>query len=174
MTAKSRRHKLDKKRKSDEHPHPRRSKEADRGEEGTRGRTDLEEGCEIIRNATLRSVSLVPEGQGLAGSFLVDVTPIQQILTRAALRGDKVTIESRVGRKGPYWNVEGLHELHVVDPKDYDLIVGAPQGSKLYLNDYEKQVLEDAQRDFDRKRGILREDEEAVRTSGSSDDEASS
>src|SRR6187431_1741371 len=53
MTAKSRRRKFDKRRKSDEHPQPRRRKEADRPEEGAR----------VIRDARIQSVSLVKDGE---------------------------------------------------------------------------------------------------------------
>ena len=104
MTAKRRRHKFDKKRKSDEHPHPRRSEEADRGSEGSRSRT-------------------------------------------------------------------GLYELNVIEPTEYSVLRGYPQGAKLYLNDYEKELLDTVQREFEEK---LAGGQEAVRTAGSSDDEASS
>lgn len=163
MTAKSRRHKLDKKRKSDEHPHPRRSKEADRGEEGTRGRTGLiprkregedaaDEGSvqglvEAILEAKeryrLRSVSLVPEGEGFPGSSI------------------------------KFEDTEGLTPLNVIDPRDYHGFrgFGASPEVRFYLTDAEKELLDEDQRRWEER---LSGDEEAVRTAGSSDDEASS
>lgn len=152
MTAKSRRHKLDKRRKSDEHPQPRRREEADRRKEGTRGRTGLRavfsikdeiaalDGSTVIREAELKSVSLVREGEGIPGSFIE-------------------------------FDDEGLIPLNEVDPREYDILQGYPQGAKLYLNDFEKEVLEEAQRDFDEKRAGS---QEAVRTAGASDDATAS
>ena len=123
MTAKRRRHKFDKKRKSDEHSHPRRSEEADRGSEGSRSRTGL-----IPRKR---------EGQDADDEGIV----------------------------------EGLYELNVIEPTEYSVLRGYPQGAKLYLNDYEKELLDTVQREFEEK---LAGGQEAVRTAGSSDDEASS
>lgn len=166
MTAKSRRHKLDKKRKSDEHPQPRRREEADRRKEGARSRTGLiprkreghdasDESNEYLKaiveafnsgKAQLRGISLVPEGQGIPGSF-IELSPTQQILAEAALRGDEVSIEQRVGRKGPYWNVEGVKEVS------------------------EPEVIRDelTADEFEDIFGFRPEDTEAVRTTGSPD-----
>jgi len=119
MTAKRRRHKFEKKRKSDEHPHPRRSEEADGRTEGTRGRTGLiprkregqaaadESSFEAIvkaindGKATLRGISIVPEGEGIPGSFI---------------------------QVGP---------LNTVDLEEYELGVGT-----LYVSDQEKELIE--------------------------------
>ena len=159
MTAKRRRHKFDKKRKSDEHPHPRRSEEADRGSEGSRSRTGLiprkrkedapDESPEGLIDAILKahdryrikSVSFVPEGQGFPGSSF--------------------TIE----------DTEGLTPLNVIDPRDYHGFRGYPEGAKLYLTDAEKELLDEDQRRWEER---LSGGEEAVRTAGSSDDKASS
>lgn len=66
---------------------------------------------------------------------------------------------------------QGIVPLNVIEPSDYDIIINSPPGAKLYLNDFEKKVLEEAQRDFDQKRGI---GSKVVRTSGSSHGEAAS
>ena len=161
MTAKSRRHKLDKKRKSDEHPHPRRSEEADRGSESPRRGTGLiprkregqdapdESNVEAFLKAILDAkagyrlhyVSLVPEGEGFPGS--------------------SITLE----------DTEELTPLNVIDPRDYHGFHGVPPGVKFYLTDSEKELLDEDQRRWEER---LAGGQEAVRTAGSSDDEASS
>lgn len=98
MTAKSRRHKLDKKRKSDEHPQPRHREEDRRRPEGSRGRTGLiprkregdvaaDEGSEQapreIRNARLLEVSLTGDLFAPGWVESIDGVPTEQ---EAAIR----------------------------------------------------------------------------------------
>ncbi len=157
MTAKSRRHKLDKKRKSDEHPQPRHREEDRRRPEGSRGRTGLiprkregqaapdQEQClkAIVDafnegKATLRGISLVPEGQGFPGSSF-----------------ELVKDE----------DLDDLVPLNVVDPKDWG-IVGVPEDFRLYVNDQEKELIDGAYREWQERQA---RGKEGVRTAGSSD-----
>jgi hypothetical protein len=91
MTAKSRRRKFDKRRKSDEHPQPRRRQEADRPEEGVR----------VIHNARIHHISFVPEGEGFPGSFVeftkdfgIAYDERQATIAEAALEGHRVSVFS--------------------------------------------------------------------------------
>lgn len=167
MTAKSRRHKLDKKRKSDEHPHPRHAEE-DRGRsESKKSRTGLiprkregdaaDEGGEqaprVIRNAKLHHVSLVPEGEGLPGSFVELVSETFEVGD-----GNGGIDEGKLEAAIDFVIPEDLVELHEVNPNDYNFTGGWPEGSRLYLNDSEKEL-------FDRIHEERRvEIEEGVRT----------
>lgn len=95
MTAKSRRRKFDKRRKSDEHPQPRRRKEADRPEEGVR----------VLRNVRIHHVSLVPEGEGFPGSYIEEAgkelgiafDERQATIAEAVLEGHRVTVWDHTG-----------------------------------------------------------------------------
>lgn len=141
MTAKRRRRKFEKKRKSHEHPQPRRSKEAARRETREDGEGEARESSptqpRVIEEARLHHVSLVPEGEGLEGSF-IELTPFQQKFHEVLAEGGR--IEARVGRKGPYWNVVPLNE---VDPNEYNFTGGWPEGSRIYLNDSEKELFDE-------------------------------
>lgn len=125
MTAKSRRRKMNKRKKSDEYPQSRRTEAADGSTKGTGGRADisashvvldeaaslnegpvLESGDKVITEATLKDVFLVPEGQGFPGSFIAPE------------------------------DIDELIALHEVDPREIG--IDPPQkGGKLYLNDHE-------------------------------------
>lgn len=80
MTAKSRRRKFDKRRNTDERPHPRFDEEDAR-----------REACKLAH----------PAGKGLSEVQRV-------ILESAGEEGQEVRVHSRVGRKGPFWQVELL------------------------------------------------------------------
>lgn len=137
MTAKSRRRKFDKRRKSDEHPQPRRAQEASRPEEGVR----------VIRDVRLKSVSLVPEGEGFPGSYIT--------------LGEFEVPEAEV--EGPF--NDDLVPLNAVDPKDWG-IDGAPEGFRFYVNDQEKELIDNGYREYQERQARR---QEAVRTSGTSD-----
>lgn len=169
MTAKSRRRKLDKRRKSDEHPQPRRHQEAARPEEGTR----------VIRDARIQSLSLVPEGEGFPGSYIELVKEAQSdyVLTNEWKSGEAqdavqeaLADSRRVTQWGTGYSIqagdeEGLTPLNVIDSKDYDFI-GTPDGTKFYVNDSEKELLDEGQRIWEERRSS----KEAVRTAGASDE----
>jgi len=144
MTAKSRRRKFDKRRKSDANPQPRRRKEDDGSPEGPRGRTgliprecegrDASDEVRVVKNASLHSVSLVGEGQDLSIGF-IEIKP-----------------------EDIDWSQ--YHTLHEVDPNEYNFTGGWPEGSRIYLNDSEKEL-------FDKVRAQrAAEIEEGVRTPG--------
>ena len=167
MTAKSRRRKFDKRKKSDEHPQPRRAQAADRPEEGPR----------VIREARIHHISLVEDGEGTGWiestgviSFAEEVGIVyderQATIAEALLEGYRVGIW---GNRNDFvihaGDEDGLTPLNVIDPKDYS-IIGAPAGSKLYLNDSEKELLDQSQRSYDERHS---KSEEAVRTAGAPD-----
>lgn len=146
MTAKSRRRKFDKRRKSDANPQPRRRKEDDGSPEGPRGRTGFRadygfsdeaatfDEVRVVKDARLHSVSLVGEGQDLSIGF-IEIKP-----------------------EDIDWSQ--YHTLHEVDPNEYNFAGGWPEGSRIYLNDSEKELFDKvhAQR--------TAEIEEVVRTPG--------
>lgn len=168
MTAKSRRHKLDKRRKSDEHPQPRRSEEAGRRKEGARGRAGLTASIsqvdetaafdgrsfvKAIRQAKLHSVGIVPEGQGFPGSF-IEVSEIPEI-------------DWKVGVDTDDYDIRPLNEIK---PWDYGFY-GVPEHFRFYLNDTEKELLDELWENFKRRHPGY---EEALRPSGASDAASSS
>lgn len=140
MTAKSRRRKFDKRRKSDEHPQPRRTE------------------AEARREACKRDH---PAGKGLVNLQAADIdwsqyNNFQEVFGEAA-SGKGIRIHSRVGRKGPYWEVEeldrGLGEFGPFTPEyqaDEDAL---------------RRAIEHREEDYR---------EEALREAGTSDTEASS
>ena len=168
MTAKSRRHKLDKRRKSDEHPHPRHVEEAGRRSESTRSRTGLiprkregnvaadesaEQAPRTIGKAKLRSVSLVPEGQGFPGSSI-----------RVEIGNGKGGIDKEaLSRAIDFIIPDDLEPVYSkVEEGDYYFAQGWG-GKVLWVTDQERAVFDEAQRKY----------EEGVRTAGASNAEAS-
>ena len=144
MTAKSRRRKLDKRKKTDEHPRPRRTEAADGRTKGSGSRASFsaaegltdeaatEDRVAVIEAATLKEVFLVPEGQGFPGSF---ITPE---------------------------DIDELLALHEVDPREIG--IDPPQkGGKLYLNDREFEAFVEVREEYQRRVA------KGVRTTGSSD-----
>lgn len=175
MTAKSRRHKLDKRRKSDEHPQPRHVEEAGGRPEGTRSRTGLiprkregqpaaDEGNKYLEaiveafnsgKAQLRGISLVPEGQGFPGSFVkVEIGD-----------GNGGIDQEALNRAIDFIIPEDLPSLHEVDPKDWG-IVGLPEHFRFYVNDQEKEVIDEGYRKYQERQAG---GQKGVRTAGSSD-----
>ena len=133
MTARSRRRKADKRRKSDARPHPR----LDQSNRGS------EESVPVVRDGKLKSVSLVKEGDNWFPGAKIEFTPVQETYFEAGIQGSH------------WWNIivdegDGLVTLNEVDPKDYSIITGAPN-DKLYLNDSEKEALDTVQREYDER-----------------------
>lgn len=125
MTAKSRRHKLDKKRKSDEHPQSRRREEDRRRPEGPRGRTGLS-----------AAVSVADEAVAFDGG------PVVKEIRQARILYATPTAEE----SAPGW-IESVGDFEVkplneVDPNEYNFTGGWPEGSRIYLNDSEKELFD--------------------------------
>lgn len=174
MTAKSRRHKLDKRRKSDEHPQPRRHEEDGGRPEGTRSRTGLiprkregqpaadegtwspeyvtedfteDEFAEVFGEEALDKVRTIRSGRLLS----VSLVPEGQ-----GFPGSYVEL---LGNKEDYVVPDDLQNvLTKVEEGDYFFAQGW-YGKVLWVTDQEKAVFDEAQRQY----------EEGVRTSDTSD-----
>lgn len=116
MTAKSRRHKLDKKRKSHERPHPRHREEAERRAEGARSRTGLSAAVSVTDEAT---------------SF--DGEPVVKEIRQARISYVTLTADE----SAPGW-IESVGDFEVkplneVDPNEYNFTGGWPELSLIHI-----------------------------------------
>lgn len=165
MTAKSRRHKLEKKRKSDEHPQPRRREEAVGRKEGTRGRTGLIPRKREGEDASDEGPEQAHREIRKARILYATLTSDESIEGVDLLRKDPLALGWLEKASDKAFEEQGVYPLNEIKPWDYGFY-GVPEHFRFYLNDSEKELLDKAWEEFkERHPGY----EKAVRATGSSD-----